>query len=164
MRPERKGFRLLAVLLLLTLVVRGPQLLAEGIPAGPEAPTLRDLRGMARAWAQRTMIGAYKKLGRQDPSWNTQALELLELTVRWYAGFPDAPTDAELVASAERVMGTRCDDPLVLYCVALALHRNDRLQEAGEYLQRAERGFGQVGYGKAWAYFAAARMAKVIGW
>ena len=164
MRPERKGFWLLAVLLLLTLVVRGPQLLAEGIPAGPEAFTQRELRKMALAWAQRTMTGEYKRLGRQDPSWDTQALELLELTARRYAGVPDAPTDAELVRSAEKVMATRCDDPLVLYCVGLALHRNDRLREADEYLQRAERGFLQVAYGKVWAYFAAARLANVTAW
>jgi len=161
MRPECKGFWLLAVLLLLTLVVRGPQLLAEGIPAGPDAYHWRDFVEARLKWNRRTMMEAYRQIGVRDPSWDDRALEFLELCSQRWCGRPDPPSLEDLWQVAKPLTHSGCNDPLVLYFVGAVLQLRGHNAEAEPYLRRAVEGFREVGYVKGRARFAPVRLARV---
>jgi len=135
--------------------------IGEPIPAGPDAYTEQDFRQAKLEWNRKTLAEAYQEVGERDPAWDEPALELLEMFARYFSEVSEAPTSEELLAAAEPLMDTECNDPVVLYCVGAALHENEKLAEAEPYISRAVDDFEESRYSR-WRAWAAAKRLYVV--
>jgi hypothetical protein len=110
--------RMLTTLVALVLVqpvgVRG----ADGtIPQDPKRQEERFRDKLA--WNQRTLIGAYEKVGKKDSRWDELARETLQAAARCFSQVIDPYTSvAEVFAQAKRAVDAGCDDPLILFIYA----------------------------------------------
>lgn len=73
------------------------------------------------AWHRKTMGGAYEKIGKRNPKWDTAAREALDIAARRFSltSDPDVPMRA-IYGPAKRAVDAGCDDPMVLYMYATA--------------------------------------------
>ncbi len=92
------------------------------IPQDPEKQEQR--RRDLFAWNQRTLAGAYEKVGKKDPRWDKPAREALEAAARFFSKQTDPPAKLEDVyAPARKALDAGCDDPLILYLHARASYK-----------------------------------------
>ena len=75
----------------------------------------------AYAWNQKTLAGAYEKIGKRDQRWDKPANEAMEAAARFYSGLSDPHTRLQdIYAPARKAVEAGCDDPLVLSLYARA--------------------------------------------
>jgi hypothetical protein len=87
------------------------------IPQNPERQRQR-YRDML-AWNQKTLAGAYDRVGKKDPRWDKPAREALDAAARFFSHVLDPCVKLEEVYTpARRAVDAGCDDPLVLYVYA----------------------------------------------
>lgn len=78
-----------------------------------------------------TMEESYLKLGHRDPRWDDQALAFFRMWQGVSSGtLQRKVTDQELLAAADALLATGCDDPNVRYLRARSLQDLGRLEEA----------------------------------
>src|SRR5262249_44891686 len=109
-------YMITAMLTALFLVVSAARLSAEGpvIPQDPERQE-QGMRDML-AWNRRTLGGAYEKVGKKDPRWDTRAREALDLAARVFSHSLEPNTDwIHVYNAADQAILFGCDDPLILY-------------------------------------------------
>ena len=111
------GLRVVVALVGLFAVVPGwPE--AQGadapIPQNPQA-RLKRLRE-ALSWNEKTLVGAYDRVGKKNPRWDRQAREALALMARSVskAGDPQ-PSPDEVRAAFKKAVDAGCDDPLIVF-------------------------------------------------
>ncbi|HEV2293916.1 MAG TPA: hypothetical protein VGR35_08665 [Tepidisphaeraceae bacterium] len=93
---------------------------------------------------RRTSVETYKAVGKRDPKWDQPAVAFLEVLARYFANskaadryrIEPAPTLQELEAQARALISIGCDDPLVIYGLAVALDNQDKRKEARPLLQQ----------------------------
>ncbi len=85
------------------------------------------------AFFRRITVESYEKYGNKSIKWDAEATELLELTAAYLTHGADEPTHKELLAAAEKVVATDCDDELVSVAVGQALLLAGRPNEARIY-------------------------------
>jgi len=107
--------------------IKGPLERVE-IPA-----TEAEFSKQSHEFFRRITVQSYEKYGNKSVKWDDAAVELLELTAARLAQVEDEPTDKELLAAAEKVMATDCDDQLVSVAIGLALLLDGRPNEARIY-------------------------------
>jgi hypothetical protein len=76
------------------------------------------------AWNQRTLLGAYEKVGKKDPRWDKPARATLEKAARHFSHWLEPrATLQEVFASAKEAIEAGCNDPLILYLYARSSYR-----------------------------------------
>ncbi|MEM9659962.1 MAG: redoxin domain-containing protein, partial [Planctomycetota bacterium] len=85
--------------------------LGNPIPAGPEAPTSRDLWADTHQFNRRTLIDPYVAAGRRDSAWDDDAIVFLTEVARHFSEAEGFKSQLELIAMAEALTATGCDDP-----------------------------------------------------
>ena len=84
------------------------------VPQNPEARRKRKRETLA--WNQKTLVGAYDKVGKKDPRWDGLAREALELMARNVSKVSDKPTPlSEVRAALKKAVDAGCDDPLIVF-------------------------------------------------
>ncbi len=114
-----------------------PRLWAAIPNSGPNAYTQKDYVQDLLGWLRKHMVQAYDEAGHTNPKWDALAKQRLELYAR---GVIDKLVDGpyklergelkERDALTERLIRLGCDDPLVLHCHAMLLHRQGRTMQA----------------------------------
>jgi hypothetical protein len=106
-----------------------PGALAEGVNQPiPQDPAREEQRYRERLdWNQRTLGGAYQKVGHKDPRWDNLAEQALDAAARAFSlQVEPVITRDELFQRLKRAVNAGCDDPLILYLYArLSIGRND---------------------------------------
>jgi tetratricopeptide (TPR) repeat protein len=133
--------------------------LPKVIPAGPGAYCSRNLTDDFLRWNRRTIVEAYRTVGRHNAAWDDQAIAFLESYARLVSNCPDVPSRAEYLETVQPLIKAGCTDPMVLSAIGDILHKNDRLAEAQDYFGRAVAGFKEVPYPKAQVRRAYTRLA-----
>ena len=131
------------------------------IPTGTNAFCETNLCDERLCFFQRTMVEAYRKVGRHNPAWDEGAVNYLEASSRASASMPDAQTPEALARAGKAVLDAGCTDPMVEYNYGLDLLRSDAPEAAKSYLQQAIDGFKSCRYPRARARLAAARLAEL---
>jgi hypothetical protein len=107
----------LAVLLLTAHVTTAPGQDREAVPQDPARQQQRLIDALR--WNQRTLNGAYEKVGKKNPRWDKSAREVLEALAGLFSRSTDpAPTLEDVYPAAEKAVTAGCDDPLILYAYA----------------------------------------------
>ena len=76
------------------------------------------------AWNQRTLLGAYEKVGKKDPRWDRSARAALEKAARNFSHALEPRTKLEDVfTAAKEAIEAGCDDPLILYLYATSSYK-----------------------------------------
>ncbi|HEX8522624.1 MAG TPA: hypothetical protein VF669_10240 [Tepidisphaeraceae bacterium] len=127
--------------------------------------TEHDYRKAMLEFNLRTMVQAYKEVGKHDPRWDDDAIKLLDGMARyftydnaerWYAG--ESPKLKDLESAAKKAISAGCNDPLVLYCYGGILDRLSKDRDAIPYLRKGTEGLMQSGYPTYRAMAAAQRL------
>ncbi|MBM3500279.1 MAG: hypothetical protein FJX74_16605 [Armatimonadetes bacterium] len=124
--------------------------------------TDREFREKLLVWNRATTVEAYRQVGVRNPAWDDDAEALLDLCARSFTGGRDAPAAEELLAAAEPLLDGNCSDPLVQYCIGVALHAAGKPEEAKPLVTGAVEGFRESKYPRCRAWAAALRMGKLI--
>jgi hypothetical protein len=119
---------------------------------------------------RRTLAGAYKAVGHQDPRWDDAANKLLDAFALYFTYDaanvvyqpPDVPTRADLWKLGYAANQAGCDDPLVLYCMGVIFHEHHMLPAASFHIEKAARGLTKRAYPPLRIMAAHERMAKVL--
>ena len=70
-------------------------------------------------WHQKTLQGAYDKVGKKDPRWDKPAREALDLAARMFSQQVDPRLlPADIHVPAKQAVAAGCSDPLILYVYA----------------------------------------------
>ncbi|MFI5381916.1 MAG: hypothetical protein ACHRHE_21680 [Tepidisphaerales bacterium] len=123
---------------------------AEGGAMRPaERPpfTNHDYYREALAFSRRTFGESYRAAGRRNPAWDQAAEETMELLARGFTAAivghrlyipdgQDAGTDV-LLPQAQKAIDLGCDDPMVIYAMAVGLNDKRQSPEAMDWLQKA---------------------------
>jgi hypothetical protein len=110
------GLRIVALMGLFAL---GPGWLeAQGadapIPQSPQA-RMKRLREVLY-WNEKSLVGAYDRVGRKSPRWDHEAREALGLMARSVSKSSDPPPSPDEVRAAfKRAVDAGCDDPLIVF-------------------------------------------------
>lgn len=83
------------------------------IPQDPERQ--EEQRRQILAWNQRTLRGAYDRVGRRDPRWDDKARAALDAAALHFSRVPDLTGPEAAHAPAREAVAAGCDDPLILY-------------------------------------------------
>jgi hypothetical protein len=85
--------------------------------AVPQDPAVRLKRQKETlAWNERTLVGAYDRVGKKSPRWDRQAREALDMMARSVSRVEDPPPSPETVRGAFRkAVEAGCDDPLIAF-------------------------------------------------
>ncbi len=123
-----------------------PHVLRAEIPGAsdPKAITEHTFRAALLDFNRRTSVETYKQVGKRDPKWDEPAIAFLESVARYFANtnvaaryqIQPAPTLKELEAQGRAVIALGCDDPLVVYGLAVALDNQGKRGEAQPLLQK----------------------------
>jgi hypothetical protein len=163
--PWRHGGVLVAALNLLACQMLGdaaqglsrrPPPAPQPLPSSATSQTLAEDRPMLEAWASRSMLDAYDRVGLKDPRWDAKARALLELSVYWWTDrmAPRHPEEAAVLGREAVALG--CPDPMVLYAAGMAIRNVDPGSREGTLLlQRAVDGMKEVRYPRAGARYVA---------
>jgi tetratricopeptide (TPR) repeat protein len=106
-----------------------PADLVAPIPQDPEKQAQRQKETLAHN--EKTLRGAYDRVGRTDPRWDAAAQRALDLAARHFSGVDPLVAPKEVHEAANEAVEAGCDDPLMLY-----LHA--RFSETADSLSRAE--------------------------
>jgi hypothetical protein len=116
----------------------------------PKAYTEAQYRRDLFAFNKRTMSEAYLRVGSRDDAWDDDAVRFLDgMAVRFansrasvLSALPGQRADKDLLAEAQALVDSECDDPLVLYCYGTLLEEGGAPpKEVAERLYPACRGF-----------------------
>ena len=110
----------------------------------PKVVTEHTFRAALLDFNRRTSVETYKQVGRRDPKWDEPAVAFLETLARYFANsnvasrykIEPVPTLEELESRGRAVVALGCDDPLVLYGLALALDNQNKRAEAKPLIQK----------------------------
>lgn len=86
----------------------------------------------------------YKAIGKRDPKWDEPATKFLDALAHYFANskaedryrIEPLPTLKELEVQGRALIALGCDDPLVVYGLAVALDNQDKRQEVRPLLQK----------------------------
>jgi hypothetical protein len=101
----------------------------------------------------RTMVEAYKQVGRRDPKWDESAIKFLDGMAKYFANanedriyqLPDVPRDVDLCHLGRTALQAGCDDPLVVYCLGAILDDSGEDDEAVPLVRRSIDGLMKSG-------------------
>ncbi len=104
----------------------------------PKAVTEHTFRAALLDFNLRMSVERYKQVGKRDPKWDEPAAAFLEAMARYFANLKvatrykvqPAPTLTELIKQGRAVVDLGCDDPLVIYDLAVALDNNLKYEDA----------------------------------
>ena len=143
-------------------------LAASGAAAQPlpekalEAPTEADFALLRLQWNRMTMAQAYDRVGSRSPAWDAPAQQLLELFAVGFAySWKPMPLD-EVDAATEALNASGCDDPLVLYLMAVGRQMREDAEAAIPLLRRAVEGYKASQYPRCRAWSAPLRLADLL--
>jgi hypothetical protein len=86
----------------------------EAVPQDPAVRLKRQKDTLA--WNERTLVGAYERVGKKSPRWDREAREALGLMARSVSRVEDPPPSPEAVRGAFRkAVEAGCDDPLIAF-------------------------------------------------
>jgi len=131
------------------------------VPAGLKIQTERQYAAVRLRWRWEVTVEAYRAVGRRDPAWDDAAVNLLEAYARWVGQQPGAPNAEQLMAAARPLMDTKCDDPLVLYCIGTALAEVHKPNEAEPYMRRVVEEYEASRYPRVSVWAAPYNLAEV---
>ena len=108
-------------------------------------PTRHDYARELLAHQRQTLPDAYKASGRKNPKWDDAAVKALDALAHHFTNaavgvmyqVDGAPSNPELLKLSQAAVDAGCDDPLVLYCHAVALSDNRRTAEAPPLFKKA---------------------------
>lgn len=155
--------RLSAVVGVLVLLVPS----ARGAIPGADDPkvlTENEYQKQVLEYNLRTTAEVYKESGERDEEWDAKAIAALEgmalyFTATgswWHPQIQGAPSAEELLKLAQEAMDAGCEDPLVVYCKAMALDTLGREEEeAHDLLDESTEGLNNDRY-PAYRLFASA--------
>jgi hypothetical protein len=84
------------------------------IPQNPQARIKRQRAVLS--WNEKTLAGAYDRVGKRSPRWDRQAREALGLMARAVSKAGDQlPKPDEVRASFKKAVDAGCDDPLIAF-------------------------------------------------
>jgi hypothetical protein len=128
----------------------------DPIPSeGVTIATSPDAR-MIDAWYERVVVGSYRKVGRRNPKWDSDAVAFIRFSSARLLPGATGPSVADLVARGRTLRAAGCDDPLILYLSARAEAAADsESRESSELFERAVEGMYETPYPRAVAYRAA---------
>jgi hypothetical protein len=128
----------------------------QPLPSSAKSSTVQQDASRYQAWAEHTLVAAYRRVGRRDARWDAAAEAFLRGSTPALAGQAPAGT-ATLLGDARRLLRLGCDDPLVLYFAARSIRGSGGpTRETSELLERAYRGMGDVAYPRGVARLVAA--------
>ncbi|TWU67057.1 peroxiredoxin family protein [Crateriforma conspicua] len=131
------------------------------LPPGDDAYTVRKLSEDKYQYHHRTLVDSYKKLGKRNARWDTDAIAFLDETAKSFASKVDRKTDEALESIGKTLMDRDCDDPVVRYAYAVMLYRNNRDKHARPkaitIIEQSHGDFSVLGY-PTHLKLAAARM------
>jgi hypothetical protein len=83
----------------------------------PQNPQVRIKRQRdVLSWNEKTLVGAYDRVGKKSPRWNRQAREALGLMARSVSKAGDPLPSPDVVrASFKKAVDAGCDDPLIVF-------------------------------------------------
>ena len=68
------------------------------------------------SWNEKTLVGAYDRVGKKSPRWDRQAREALGLMARSVSKADDPPPSPDKVRAAfKQAVDAGCDDPLIVF-------------------------------------------------
>ncbi len=156
------------VILALMLALVGRGVAVADLVAKPDAYTEKDRLREKVEYNRKTLVDAYKEVGKKNPAWDGEAIKFLDAAARHFgsASFgalhaEKSPTRAELVEMGKAVAQSGCDDPLVLYCYGAFLIDSDLMDEGRPVLAQAYKGMLGSKYPAERIFYAANRMLKV---
>ena len=90
-----------------------PKAVADPIPQ--DRGLRMKLERETLVWNQRTLLGAYDRVGKKDPRWDARARQALEVMVRSVSHAEPRPAATEVRAAFKKAVDAGCDDPLVVF-------------------------------------------------
>lgn len=144
-----------------------PTIASADIPNAddPKSFTNHDFLKATLEYNRRTMVEAYKQVGKRDPKWDADAIAVLEGIAWRFTNsrenetyhMTDEPDPKKLLAQAEVAQASGCDDPMVTYCHAVLLNDYGRNKEALPLTVKSSKEIMKSRYPVARALFAALR-------
>lgn len=134
------------MIFLFALCMRCDDRAAAAIPGAddPNAYTQWSMQRDKLALNRRTLVEAYKAVGKHDSKWDAQAVQLLEGSALHLSeshlapGFrTPKPSKSDLAVVAQGVVDAGCDDPLVLDMAAIVFDDLGQDVKARELVRRA---------------------------
>ena len=116
------------------------------LPCGPKAYTDRQFGQVCLSYYRKRGVLAYRQFGKHKAAWDSLAVDFLERNAYRQAGVKPVPDLAHMLDLARRLVDSRCDDPVVLAQVGLALNEAEDWQGAEACLQQAVAGFRRGAY------------------
>jgi hypothetical protein len=84
------------------------------IPQNPQARMKRQREVLS--WNEKTLVGAYERVGEKSPRWDRQAREALGLMARLVSKAGDPlPSPSEVRAAFKKAVDAGCHDPLIVF-------------------------------------------------
>jgi hypothetical protein len=110
----------------------------------PKTYTYHTYRKEREEFGRRTLVEAYKTVGKRDPRWDAQAVEALEKLAKYLGDEgletiykADPVLHDDVLKPAEAAVAAGCDDPMVLYAKGAMLQDTRRFDEARPVLDKA---------------------------
>jgi hypothetical protein len=168
-RRHRTGLAIMIVTIVTMVAVAGcdylvpllptPEYVPQPIPTAASSRTGAEDRARFAEWDRRNLVEAYQRVGRRNPIWDEAALQFIsrhELVEMW--------SSEELVPEGRRLVALGCDDPLVLYLVALDLWLTDMESgDATRLFKASLQGMKQVPYPRGVARFVVSGLRRDFG-
>ena len=159
-------FRRFGVALAVALLLC-PVALAD-LTAKPDAYTEADRHRETLEFNRKTLVDAYKEVGKKDPAWDEAAIKLLNACAVGFSSWSfdplhrgEPPKLNDLIEQAKNVAKLGCDDPLVLYCYGSLLMDASRNEEAKPVISQAFKGLIASQYPAERIFYGCNRMARV---
>jgi len=131
------------------------------IPSGPGAYSELNMRQDREKYFRRTMVEAYRQVGKRNAKWDAAAEKFLEHCAHYSAlQQRDDIIETALIREGALLVRTGCTDPMVLYNYGLTLFKQRKVKAAIPYLERAVAGLKACHYPRGRAWFAAKRLAE----
>ncbi len=111
------GLRVIVALVGLFAVVPGwPEARGADAPIPQNRQARQKRLREALSWNEKTLVGAYDRVGKRSPRWDRQAREALGLMARSVSKASDPPPSPDEVRAAfKKAVDAGCDDPLIVF-------------------------------------------------
>ena len=107
------------MLAILALLVPAAAVGADDKPIPQDAARMEKRARDRLEWNRKTLVGAYDKVGKRDPKWDTPAREALDLAARMFSQQVDPVISLKDVhVPAKKAVEAGCNDPMILYLYA----------------------------------------------
>ena len=118
----------------------------QPLPCGPDAYTDKQYRQLHLDFHRKRGALAYRQFGNHHAAWDSMAADFLEQKAHQWAALEPIPDGDKLLALAQRVAASGCDDPLALTYVGSTLLDSGDTKAAEACFQRAYDGFKNSKY------------------